>query len=85
MMYTVYSKPACPFCDQAKVLLKLRGLPFEEKILDIGQPKIDGKVYVSKAALLMAAPGARTVPQILADNVVIGGYDELKRSLAHVA
>lgn len=84
-MFTVYSKPACPFCDQAKMLLTSKGLAYEEKILDVGQPKLEGKQYVTKEQLLAAAPGARTVPQILDGNELIGGFTELKQWLTVAA
>ena len=40
-MYTVYSKPNCTFCDQAKSLLKAKGLEFREIHFDVGQPKVE--------------------------------------------
>jgi glutaredoxin len=84
-MHTVYSKPDCPFCDQAKALLKQKGLPYSEVILDVGQPKLDGISYISRDDLLARFPTARTMPQISwnTDNtsVAIGGYTELRERL----
>ena len=34
-MLTVYSKANCPFCDQAKNLLKLKNIEFEEVRVDL--------------------------------------------------
>jgi glutaredoxin 3 len=65
----VWSKYHCPFCDQAKALLKQRGIPFEEKKIGDGY---------SKEELLEAIPTARTVPQIFIDDQLIGGFNELK-------
>jgi glutaredoxin 3 len=68
----VWSKYHCPFCDQAKALLKQRGIPFEEKKIGDGY---------SKEELLEAVPTARTVPQIFIDDQLIGGFTELKAHL----
>jgi glutaredoxin len=73
MKAVVWSKPACPFCDQAKALLKLKDIAYEEKIIGDGYMKED---------LLEAVPGARSVPQILIDDQLIGGFQELKQHFA---
>jgi glutaredoxin len=68
----VWSKYHCPFCDQAKALLKQRGISFQEKKIGDGY---------SKEELLEAVPTARTVPQIFIDDQLIGGFTELKAHL----
>jgi len=68
----VWSKLNCPFCDQAKNLLKMKGIAFEEKKIGDGYTRED---------LLEAVPTARTVPQIFIDDVLIGGFTELQRHL----
>ena len=80
-MYTVYSKPACSFCDQAKALLKSKGLEFKEIIIDVGQPKDMSKTYVTATELKAKVPTARTVPQIFVDDTHLGGFQELKNYL----
>lgn len=70
MKAVVWSKYHCPFCDQAKALLKQREIPFEEKKIGDGYTKED---------LLEAVPTARTVPQIFLDEKLIGGFTELKK------
>ena len=72
MRAVVWSKPACPYCDQAKALLKLKGIEYEEKIIGDGYMKED---------LLEAVPDARSVPQILIDDELVGGYNELRKRL----
>ena len=72
MKAVVWSKDACPFCDQAKSLLKLKGIEFEEKKIGHGFTRED---------LLEAVPTARTVPQIFLNNELIGGFTELQRHL----
>ena len=72
MKAVVWSKYHCPFCDQAKALLRQRDIPFEEKKIGDGY---------SKEELLEAVPTARTVPQIFINNQLIGGFTELKAHL----
>jgi glutaredoxin 3 len=72
MKAVVWSKDHCPFCDQAKNLLKMKGIEFEEKKIGYGFTKED---------LLEAVPTARTVPQIFLDENLIGGFTELKKHL----
>lgn len=80
-MFTVYSKPACTYCEQAKALLEAKGLPYEVVNLDVGQAKVEGQNYISRNDLLAKVPGARTMPQVLNDGVVVGGFTELKKLL----
>lgn len=80
-MYTVYSKPSCSFCDQAKALLKSKSLEFKEVIIDVGQPKDASKVYVTAQELKQKVPTARTVPQIFHGDQHLGGFQELKKYL----
>ena len=72
MKAVVWSKDACPFCDQAKALLKQKGIEFEEKKIGHGY---------TREQLLEAVPNARTVPQIFLDNELIGGFTELRKHL----
>ena len=72
MKAVVWSKDHCPFCDQAKNLLKMKGIEFEEKKIGHGY---------TKEQLLEAVPTARTVPQIFLDDKLIGGFTELKTHL----
>ena len=72
MKATVWSKYHCPYCDQAKALLKSKDISFEEKKIGDGY---------TKEELLEAVPTARTVPQIFIDDKLIGGFTELKQYL----
>lgn len=65
----IYSKFACPYCVRAKMLLKRKGVEFEEYDITLGGPK--------RAEMLERAPGARTVPQIFIGDVHVGGSDDL--------
>ena len=62
-MITVYSKPNCPYCEKAKYLLETLGLQYEEKVVT-KDLSID-ELY-------------RTIPQIVMNDVHVGGYNELK-------
>ena len=80
-MYTIYSKESCSYCDRAKELLTQKGLSYNEKILDVGQTKLEPSNYYSVAELQSKVPGARTVPQIFEGDILIGGFDALKQKL----
>ena len=66
----VWSKYHCPYCDQAKDLLDLHGITYEERRIGDGYTRGD---------LLESVPTAKTVPQIFLDGELIGGYTELKK------
>ncbi len=70
-MLTVYSKNHCPFCDQAKALLKNKNIPYEEVKID----------ETPEAREFIVAEGHRTVPQIYKDGklFVEGGFNGLRK------
>ena len=70
MKAIVWSKNHCPYCDQAKNLLMLKGIEYEERNINDGWDKED---------LMAAVPNARTVPQIFLDDQLIGGFTELRK------
>ncbi len=70
MKAIVWSKYHCPYCDQAKALLKSKGISFEERKIGDGW---------TKEELLESIPTARTVPQIIINDNLIGGFTELKK------
>ena len=75
MTAIVWSKDNCPYCDQAKALLKQKGIEIQERKIGHGYTRED---------LLEAVPNARTVPQIFLDGNLIGGFTELKTFLEKV-
>jgi glutaredoxin 3 len=75
MKAIVWSKDQCAFCDQAKNLLKVKGIEFEERKIGHGY---------TREELLEAVPTARTVPQIFLDGELVGGFNELKERLVNV-
>lgn len=84
-MFQVWTKPNCIYCDQAKALLTAKGLPYQELILDVGQPKVEGATYVTRDQVLATFPGARTMPQVAlvkdGNFQPIGGFNDLQGAL----
>ena len=70
-MLTVYSKNNCPFCVQAKNLLTLKGIEYEEIKIDENP----------EAREFVLSEGHRTVPQIYKDGTLFvqGGYQGLSK------
>ncbi|MDP5308341.1 glutaredoxin 3 [Paracoccus spongiarum] len=65
----IYATRSCPFCIQAKSLLREKGVAFEE--IDVGaEPQ-------RRAEMMQRARGRRTVPQIFVGDVHVGGCDDL--------
>ena len=69
---TVFTKPGCLFCTQAKALLKSANLPYEEIVLGHG----------ITTRTLQAVAGAGTTPQIFSGGKRIGGFEALQTWLA---
>lgn len=72
-MILVYTKDNCPYCVRAKALLSSRSMEYMERRIGID---------VTRDEFLEAFPNARTVPQIVFDGELIGGYDDLVKHLA---
>ena len=71
-MYTIYSKPSCGYCLQARDLLEQNELEFEYKQLG---------THYSLDELMTLSPDAKSFPQIFKDGNCIGGYLDLVESL----
>ena len=70
MKIEIYSTINCRWCVLAKVLLKSKGLDYEEiNITSDHERRLE----------MVARSGWRTVPQIFIKNKFIGGYDELSQ------
>jgi glutaredoxin 3 len=72
MKAVIWSKDQCPYCEQAKMLMRSREIPYEERNINRGY---------TREQLLEAVPGARTLPQIFLDDQLIGGFTELREHL----
>ena len=75
MKAVVWSKNQCPYCVQAKSLLEIKGIEYEERNVQEDW---------TKEQLLEAVPTARTLPQIFLDDNYIGGFTELKKHFEKV-
>lgn len=64
----MYSKDWCPFCAKAKMLLRSKGLEYEEK---------DITSDISLEQEMIERSQRRSVPQIFINGMSIGGYDDL--------
>lgn len=65
----IYTQWGCPYCVSAKALLARKGVDFVEYDITMGGPKRD--------EMRARVPGAMTVPQILIDDVAVGGSDDI--------
>ena len=68
----IYSKTNCPFCVKAKKWFSENNISFDEILLDRPTKEL-------KESFFKEAPGARTVPQILVSDILIGTYEDLIR------
>jgi len=66
-MIYIYTTPYCPFCIKAKQLLKNKNVDYKEIDLSEEPDKFEEMIIKSN--------GARTVPQIFADDTHIGDCD----------
>jgi glutaredoxin 3 len=74
MKVEIYTKDACPYCVQAKALMKNKGWEFTEHYISADNRE---KLLEELTTRLGVAP--RTVPQIFIDGKGIGGYTELTK------
>ena len=65
----MYTTGVCPYCIQAKRLLKSKGVEQIEEI------RID--TNLQERAAMMEITGRRTVPQIFVGSTHVGGFDDL--------
>ena len=65
----MYTTLICPYCIRAKILLKAKGVTYEE---------INVSGDHEQRAWLVKTTGLRTVPQIFINEESIGGFEELR-------
>jgi glutaredoxin 3 len=65
----MYTTAVCPYCQQAKQLLKRRGVEQVEEV------RID--LLPGEREKMMSLTGRRTVPQIFIGQTHVGGCDDL--------
>ena len=64
----MYTTGMCPYCIRAKMLLKNKGVTWEEIRVDRDNDQLQ---------IMLQRSQQRTVPQIFINDQQIGGYDEL--------
>lgn len=64
----MYATETCSFCTAARMLLKKKGVNYEEVLVSRDS---DAREEMERLS------GRRTVPQIFIDDQSIGGFDEL--------
>ena len=67
MTVILYTTNWCPYCIKAKKLLDNKKVKYTE--INVSKPAVRAK--------MVALTGGSTVPQILINNQVVGGCDEL--------
>lgn len=77
----IYTKTQCTFCVQAKTLMTIRNIKFEEINLETTEGARDQ--LLTECAEINVVP--RTVPQIWLDGEYVGGFTELKAKLDAVS
>ncbi len=65
----IYTKPYCPYCADAKDLLKAKGVDFKE-IVASNDPAL-------RAEMVKRSDGGNTYPQIFIGGQHVGGCDDL--------
>ena len=70
MNVEIYSKPNCGYCDRAKIKLQ----KYKPKIHMLDQD-------YTREEFKAKFPNAKTFPQIMIDNKLVGGYHELENWL----
>ena len=65
---TVYGNESCPYCGAARMLLKKKGVDWEE---------IAVHTDTALRAEMVERSGRTSVPQIFIDEHHVGGFDEL--------
>lgn len=64
----IYTADYCGYCHQAKQLLDRKGIQYIEVRVDLD---------ATKRTEMLERTGRRTIPQILIDGELIGGFDDL--------
>lgn len=66
----IYTARYCPYCEEAKALLRRKGVAFEE--IDIGGN------WEKRDEMIGRAHGQVTLPQVFINGLHVGGAAELK-------
>ena len=69
MKAVIWSKPACPYCDKSKALMKAKGIEYEEKNIADGHKIQDLLELVPNAICIVIVGVVR--PYIKATNIQV--------------
>lgn len=69
-MLVIYSKNQCQQCTQAKMILDMKKIPYDLKMLDVD---------FTREELSELAPSQRSFPVIFKDGELVGGFIELRK------
>ena len=67
-MITMYSKKDCNFCTKAKLFLQKHSIEFKEYLMGTD---------ITREEIIEQFPQMKTMPIILLDGRVIGGYTQM--------
>ncbi|MCL2566653.1 MAG: glutaredoxin 3 [Alphaproteobacteria bacterium] len=70
MKVEMFTKTTCPYCTKAKNLLNMKGV---KNIIEYNIETDPSK----RRDFLQRTQGAKTVPQIFINDVLVGGFDNL--------
>lgn len=68
-MIELYTRPSCSRCKEMKGLLRVRGIKFEERVLDFDVPT---------SQVVKMFPGVNALPILSVNGYAIGGLPELE-------
>lgn len=68
MRFTIYGTTSCAYCGAARMLLKKRGIAFEDIVVTDD---------IQKRKEMQEKSGSNSVPQIFVGDKPIGGFEEL--------
>ena len=66
----IYGSESCSYCTAARMLLKKKGLSYEDVLVSTDS---------ARRAEMERLSGRRSLPQIIIDDKPVGGFDELAR------
>ena len=68
LIITIYGSETCAYCTAARMLLKKKGLHYDDVLVSADE---------DSRREMIARSGSETVPQIFIGEQAIGGFDEL--------
>lgn len=66
--FTIYSKPQCPNCSNAKLYCEAQGIDYEVKMLDVD---------FTREEILEKFPNVKSFPIVSLKDTFLGGYYEM--------